>query len=243
MYKKIYFSTLILLVFSLKGLAQQYLSGKILKRGSPDIVEGVNIKNRTAGKYNKSDMGGNYRIAASPGDTIYFTSAGYVPDTIIAGASMLLREYDVYLKSNIVALPVVEVDALSKYEADSLQRRIDYANLYNRKHPIKLMNEKIPYDKPGFSFSPIGYFSKREKSKRRLLKRLKEEDENEYVDVRFARTKVAQLTRLTGDSLQQFMILYRPSYAYCRVATNTDISLYINDKLILFKHGDNNKKK
>jgi len=186
-------------------------------------------------------MGGNYKISASPGDTVYFTSAGYKPDTITVGASMLLRDYDVYLKANVVALPEVEVDALSKYEADSAQRKADYAYLLNRKHPVKLMNEKIPYDKPGFNFSPIGYFSKNEKQKRRLLKRIKKEDEDEYVDVRFARTKVAQVTRLTGDSLQRFMILYRPSYAYCRAASNQDILLYINDKFILFKKGNSKK--
>ncbi len=240
--KKFYFSILFLLLFSFAGFAQQYLSGKVLKRGTPDIVPGVNVKNGSTSGYNKSDMGGNYRIAVTAGDTLLFTSAGYKPDTIIVNNAMLANEYDVYLVANIVALPSVEIDALSKYEADSTRRREEYAAILNRKHPVKLVNEKRQGDPPGLNFSPVGFFSKREKQKRKLVKQLKDEDENEYIDTRFARSKVAQVSRLGADSLQIFMLRYRPSYRFCRNAANQDILLYINDKLILFRKGEKKNK-
>jgi CarboxypepD_reg-like domain len=243
MYKKFYFSVVFLMVFFFTGFAQQYLAGKILKKGSPDIVPGVNIKNMSNNKYNTSDMGGNYRIIVQAGDTLIFSSAGYRPDTITANGSMLVNEYDIYLTSNIMALAVVEVDALSKYESDSIRRTEEYAYILNPKNRAKLVKtKKVSSDRPGFTFSPIAFFSKREKQKRKLLERIKQEDENEYIDVRFPRSRVAQVTGLTGDSLQRFMLLYRPGYDFCRKATSQDILLYINDKLILFRKGQNEKR-
>jgi hypothetical protein len=242
MRKKFYFSTIFLLLFSYSAFSQQNLAGKILKKGSPEVIQGVNIRNGSTNKYSRSDMGGNYRILVVPGDTLFFTSAGYKADTIIVSLAMLSNEYDIYLVPNLVGLATVEIDALSKYEADSVQRRQDYAYILDRKHPVKLMNEKRKADAPGFNFSPIGYYSKHEKEKRKLIKQLKEEDENQYIDARFPRSRVGQVTKLSGDSLQQFMLRYRPSYVFCRSATNQDILLYINDKVILFRKGANKNK-
>jgi len=52
---------------------------------------------------------------------------------------------------------------------------------------------------------------------------------------------VAQLSKLPADSLQQFMVLYRPGFAFCRNAGNQDMLLYINEKLILFRKGQAKK--
>jgi len=68
------------------------------------------------------------------------------------------------------------------------------------------------------------------------------EDEEEYIDARFPRGRVAVLTKLTGDSLHQFMLRYRPSYKFCRSADNQAMLLYINDRLIVFRQGKKRKK-
>lgn len=103
------------------------------------------------------------------------------------------------------------------------------------------MNEKRTADAPGFNFSPIGFFSKKEKQKRKLKQRIKDEDENEYIDARFPRSRIAILSKLPEDSLQQFMLFYRPSYQFCRNTNSQDMLLYINDKLILFRKGGRKK--
>ncbi len=219
------------------SFAQPYLQGRIFIKGSPDLVSGVNIRNKTQGFTNQSDQGGNFRVAAAIGDTVLFSSAGYKGDTVFVDAASLQLQHDVDLSPLVTTLASVEVDAMSKFVADSLQRRKDYAEFYNKKHPVKMWNEKREMDDAGLSFSPIGYNSNAEKQKRRFRKRLKEEEESQFVSVRFPRSRVAQLTRLTGDSLQHFMQLYTPSYAWCRKATNQDVLLWINDKMILFRSG------
>ena len=234
-------SILILIDISNSTSAQNLLYGKIYLINSHEIIPEVNLRNLSNGKYAKSDQGGNFKIAASAGDVIIFSSAGYISDTLTLNYSDLSKSINIYLRHNVVILEDVEVDQMGKYIQDSIQRREDYAYLLNKRHPVKFMNEKRPGDQPGFNFSPIGFFSKSEKQKRELKKRIKEEDEAEYINVKFSESRVAQLTRLTGDSLRIFMFMYRPSYSFCRKANNKDMFLYINDKFVSFKKQGNAK--
>lgn len=234
-------SFLILFNLSNSVPAQNILYGKVYLTDSHEIIPDVNIRNRTSGQYAKSDQGGNFRIASTEGDIIIFSSAGYLPDTLILNYVDLSASINIYLRPNIQVLKDVEVDQMNKYIQDSIKRREDYAFILNKKHPVKFMNEKRPGDDPGFSFSPIGFFSKSEKRKRELKKRIKEEDEDEYIDVKFSESRVAFLTRLSGDSLRIFMFMYRPGYSFCRKSNSMDMFLYINDKFVLFKKQRSNK--
>ena len=229
----------VMLVFSFSGYAQSELAGRVTKRGSTEILIGVNIANGTQKKYNVSDMGGNYKVPAAIGDSIFFTYVGYRPDTIIVQSYMLDESFLVPLTPHVVALSTVVVDEIINYQNDSIKRRDAYAFLYDKKHPVKLMNEKRQEDAPGLNFSPIGYFSTDEKQKRKFKQRLEWEEENAYIDYKFPITRVSQLTRLEGDSLHMFMLRYRPSYQFCRSASSKDIFLYINEKFKLFMKNDN----
>lgn len=223
--------------FSSMGSAQQDLMGKVLKKGGREPLLGVTLLNARTRKYNVSDIGGNYRIPAAPGDTIFFSSAGYLPDTLIAAPYMFAESFLVFLDPHIVTLSSVTVDEADNYQMDSIKRREEYRYILDRKHPVKLWNEKRAADDPGLSFSPIGYFSTRERRKRKLKKRLMEEEQDYYIDSKFPAARVAQLTRLSGDSLRLFLVKFRPSYTFCRKASYQDMLLYINDKLSLFRRG------
>ena len=227
---------LFFIAFPSIGFAQQQLYGRVIKKGSREVLQGVNVKNARQDKYNESDIGGNYKIPAETGDTIIFSSAGYRPDTIIVAPYMFTEDFLVPLTPNVVTLVRVEVDEMTNYEQDSIKRRESYAFIFDRK-PTKLMNKKSPGDAPGLSFSPISRFSSGEKQKRRFEKHLEEQEKDYYIDAKFSPGRVAQLTRLKDDSLHTFMVRYRPSYEFCRTASSRDILLYINDKLKLFKKG------
>ena len=226
-----------IILCSTQCLFSQQLSGRLTKKDSREILVGVTVRNNGRNSHNISDLGGNYRISAGPGDTIVFSSAAYFTDTLIVDSVSLTHQWDIELRPNMQMLAAVRVDERRNFELDSIQRREDYKNLYEKKHPIKLWNEKRPGDEPGISFSPLGFFSREEKTKRSLKQRLKEEEEASYIDYRFPPGRVAQITRLSGDSLRQFILKYRPSYSFCRKASQQDILFYINDKLIAFKKG------
>ena len=127
-------------------------------------------------------------------------------------------------------LPTVRVDEQTNYQLDSIKRREDYKWLYPV-HPRKLIGNETPADGVGIVIAPNDYFSARETQKRRLRHRLAEEEKEYYIDSRFPAVYVAKITGLKGDSLQVFLVRYRPTYDFCRKASNEDIFLYINDKV------------
>ncbi|MBS1661192.1 MAG: hypothetical protein JST68_09090 [Bacteroidetes bacterium] len=228
---------LLLLLLSFPATAQQFLSGKIRRRSSTEIIPSVSVINISQKRTNISDMGGNYKIPARPGDTITFSSAGYLPDTAIV-SDWMFKEKDGYLvalQPHIVALPSVQVDEGSNYRLDSLKRSEDYAWVYPV-HRRRLIGSETPVGF-GVIISPLDYFGKKETQKRRLRKRLKQEEIDYYIDFRFPAAYVSKVTGLQGDSLRVFMYRYRPSYKWCRGASNEDILLYINDKLKKYHQG------
>jgi len=144
------------LVFSSQSFAQQVLSGRIHKKLSTEVLVAVSVHNLSQQKYNQSDMGGNFRIPAKKGDTIVFTSAGYLPDTTFVNTWMFAEAegYNVYLTPNMVELPSVRVGEQSNYQLDSIKRREDYSWL-DSVHHVKLAGGKTFSDGVGISFSPL----------------------------------------------------------------------------------------
>lgn len=226
----------LLLLVSTNGIGQSLLAGKVRQKESRKILASVNVTNKTQQKVNVSDMGGNYRIAANAGDTITFTFAGLRTETIIVDSRMLAEKdgYQVYLEPKSVFLPTVKVDGQTNYQLDSIKRREDYQKLYPV-HPRKLIGNETPADGVGIVIAPNDYFSARETQMRRLRRRLAEEEKEYYIDSRFPAVYVAKLTGLKGDSLQVFLVRYRPTYDFCRKASNEAIFLYINDKVRIYR--------
>jgi hypothetical protein len=226
-----------IMLVSSATFAQQVLTGKVRKKGGDEVLLSVSVQNKNQKKYNLSDIGGNYRIPAKKGDSIIFSSAGYKPDTTIVNGWMFAEAngYDVFLEPNLVELPTYRVGELNNYQLDSLKRKEDYAWLDNV-HQVKLAGGKRFSDGVGISFSPINYFYGPEANRRKLRRRLEQEEKDYYIDYRFPRPYVARMTRLTGDSLQLFMYRYRPTYKFCRKASNEEILHYISDKLKRFRN-------
>ena len=233
--RTLFFTLSILVLLSTPAVSQQVLTGKIRQKETDAILISVTVVNHTQKKYNVSDAGGNYRIIASPGDTITFSSAGYHADTTYVVTSELEDKdgYIVYLEPNLVELPSVLVGQLSNYQLDSIQRKQDYAWL-DQTHKVRLAGDQTPTDGVGIGFSPVTYFSSEQKDLRQLRQRVKSEEKDFYIDSRFPSSYVSMVTGLKGDSLQLFMVTYRPTYKFCRNASNEDILLYINEKLKLF---------
>jgi hypothetical protein len=77
---------------------------------------------------------------------------------------------------------------------------------------------------------PFTYFSSSEKRSVNSGKQFEKQEEAAYVDYRFSKANVSRLTGLKGDSLQQFMLRYRPTYKFCRSANHEDMLRYVNEK-------------
>lgn len=214
------------------ALSQQMLAGRIHPRTGDEVLPSVSVINLSQKKTNISDMGGNYKIPASPGDTVIFSSAGYKPDSAFIAGWMFEEKdgYQVYMEPNPVMLPAFRVGEMSNYQLDSLKRKEEYTWLYPV-HPRKFAGNETAQNGFGIVLSPVDYFSAKETRRRRLRKRLAGQEKEYYIDSRFPPAHVAAVTGLRNDSLRTFLVNYRPSYSFSRNASNMDIFLYINESV------------
>lgn len=228
------YTVILLLLISFSGLAQTFLTGKVRKKESAEIVVSVSIQNHTQRKYDLSDEGGNYRIPAREGDLLTFSSVGYMTDTLIVTPVMLAGDCPVFLETRIVALPSFQVGSLSNYQLDSMARREEYKWIYERGNVQRVEKERKG-DGVGLSLDLFRNASKADRDLEKLRKRLIKEEEQHYVDYRYSREYISRLTHLKRDSLQKFMEQYRPSYDFARKAATVDILIFINDSYKKFR--------
>ncbi|PVD53702.1 hypothetical protein DC498_04095 [Terrimonas sp.] len=222
---------LIFMMTCVYGWGQSSLHGKIFDRGYERVVIAATVKNVNTNAISISDMGGNYKIPASLGDRIIFSSVSYISDTIIVKQSMLTDGLDIYLLQNIIQLEDIDIGGLSKYQVDSISRAEEFADvLGTSKSKLVGGRGNTPTDGVGVTFSPITRFSKKEKEQRRFKKTFYQQEQEYYIDSKFPYQYISQLTGLKGDSLQTFMLNYRPTYKFCRANDKAAMLVYINDK-------------
>ena len=226
-----------LLLFSLQSNAQQFLTGKVFKKNSTEALVSVSIHNISAQRYDLSEESGSYRIQVVPGDHVSFSSVGYMADTVTVTAAMLTGDFPVYLDVRAQTLKAVRVGEFSNYQLDSMDRRKEYAWVYDHGNTPRMEHERKG-DGVGVTLNIFRNASAKEKQRERLEKRLAKEEEEYYIDSRYNKDLVTKITRLKADSLQQFMTKYRPSFDYCRRAANVDILVYINDSYKQYVKGD-----
>jgi len=226
------------MLLSFSGHAQQFLTGKLFKKESTEILVSVSIHNITHQHYDLSEENGSYRIQAMPGDRVIFTMVGYKADTLTVTTEMLSGDYPIYLEPKAQTLQAFTVGSLSNYQLDSMARRNEYSWIYDHGSSPRVERDRKGADGVGVSIDLFRNASSGDKMRERLKKRLTKEEQEYYVDFRYPREYIARLTRLQGDSLQKFVTQYRPSYDYCRKAATVDILVFISDNIKKFRKGE-----
>jgi len=230
--------SLIYIIFQLSyssTIAQAQITGNI--KGNSEILFSATVQNITRHRVNISDLGGNFKITAEPGDSLIFSHLGYISDTVVVSSGMFSERQTIELNMQISYLQSVDVDEMARYRLDSLSRREDYDYIFSGKNNKPLWDNKLSGDGRGVNFSPIGHWSSHEKQKRKLKESLIKDDKEEFIYYKFSR-RVPGLTGLKGDSLIRFLNKYKPSYDYCVHTSSLDMLVYINDKFILFKQNN-----
>src|SRR3954465_8729013 len=93
-----YLIIIALMLLSYSGSAQHFLTGKVLKRDTKEILVSVSIENKTQRRHDLSDERGTYRIQSSQGDVLIFSYVGYRADTIVVDTAMQAGDFPVYME-------------------------------------------------------------------------------------------------------------------------------------------------
>ncbi|QKJ31412.1 hypothetical protein HQ865_17120 [Mucilaginibacter mali] len=199
---------LAILLFAIKPLYAQTLKGSVVEIGSTDRIPNVFVHDINSKEVALTDKKGNFEIKTTAGHTLIFTSPGYVSDTL----------YVIDMDPKRVSMAIQGI-TLRQVNITSTRApfnpREEYADVYRK--------SKV------YVFSPSSWLSKEGRNARRLKRYFDREEQERHVDQVFSIAYVSSLVPLRGKDLENFMTLYRPTYAYVMNNNGPSLAVYIND--------------
>jgi len=203
-------SIVLFLLFLSSGLyAQTLVKGVVVESGSGIKLENVFVRDLSNKQATLTDKGGRFVINTETGHLLIFSSPGYVADTLYV---VDLTQKHVELKTQPIQLREVNVTAT---RTSSFDPHKEYPNVYEK--------SKV------YPLSPSTWFSRESRNARRLKRYFKNEQQERQVDKVFTRAYVGSIVPLKGQELEDFMTMYRPSYAFITSNNSESIAVYLND--------------
>lgn len=218
---------LLLLVSSLVASAQYKVKGTVYDSTRQYGIQAVTVMS-SSGSITMTDSMGRYQINVKETDSVWFSYLGK-PTIKYAVLKMPdVTQFDIALEIQSVVMDEVRVQNRS-YKMDSIQNRIDYAKVFNYKKVSLGSLTSVGPTGAGFDVAELIRLFQFRKNKSMLSfqQRLLEQEREKYVDHRFNKGVVKELTGLDGERLDQFMIQYRPTYEFTVQSSEYDFKLYI----------------
>ncbi|MFN4808729.1 MAG: hypothetical protein ACK5F9_00335 [Bacteroidota bacterium] len=241
MLQKIIISSLLLFI-TFHSNSQIWLTGRVYDSTRMVSVPSVKVSTKK-GEVTYTDSIGRYGMNVDKNDSIAFTFRGkstiYFPVKEInypAGFDIALQ---VTVQDKYKTLK--EIVVIKKtYKEDSIANREQYRKVFEfERGGLQLSETGTLGGTPGLDLTSLinSFRFKRNKSLRSLQNRLIEEEQQKFVDSRFTKQLVRQITGLAGANLEKFMIAYRPSYELVAYSEQYIYYQYILDASKYFKSG------
>jgi len=188
--------------------AQIYVRGNVVDASSGAKLSDVFVRDVTNKQITLTDKSGRFEIKSETGHTLIFSSPNYVPDTLYV---IDLTQKHIELKTQSISLKEVNITA----QRLAFDPHKEYPDVYEK--------SKV------YPLSPSTWFGKDARDARRLKRYFAREQQERRVDQVFNRVYVGSIVPLKGQELEDFMQLYRPSYAFVTSNNSESLAVYIND--------------
>jgi len=214
----------------------QKITGVVIDKATGQAISGAFV---TLGNSKTStNFQGLFEIGLSGlNDSLQVAHFGY--KTYKTLLSKAITTVHIELEPGVISLKEVTIHSNrdADFKKDSIENRVAYAKQFNYKGPTVMDAFTGNSNKgPGelVSINPlilIAAFTKKSTPEYKFNKILVRDEEAEYVDRKFNRGIVSQITGLKGDTLSTFLVNYRPTYQFAKKATDYDMEVYIKDCL------------
>lgn len=194
--------------------AQNVLKGSVFENATNNKLPNVFVRDNTSKQVTITDNNGNFQVRTETGHTLIFESPGYISDTLYV---IDLTPKKIMLEPKTIALREVSISA----SRQAFDPKKEYPDVYQK--------SKV------YVLSPSSWFGKENRDARRLKRYFRTEAEERHVDAVFTRAYVGSIVPLKGKDLEDFMTLYRPSYAFLRSNNSESLVAYINDSYKKFQ--------
>ena len=210
-------------------LAQYKIRGTVYDSTRLNPLELVSVLS-TSGKGTVTNSNGEYEIDVSEKDSIWFSYLNKPTVKFPVLSIATPYRFDISLQVSVPLLKEVKIRQRN-YRQDSIQNRQDYASIFNYKRPgISTVTPQYGAG-AGFDVNEIinAFRFRRNRSMRSFQERLIRQEQEKYVDHRFSKALVRRLTGFSGEKLDSFMILYRPSYLFSIITNEYEFQKFIKD--------------
>jgi len=204
MYKLIIF---LLLASPIGVFAQTVTTGTVFDFSKKSLsLPGVSIRNLNSKQSTSTNKDGKYTIGANIGDLLEFSAVGYHTDTLYL-TNLLNRT--IYLPAKTNSLKDVDITAV-RMNSQITDAKDPLAEKYTLLSTGGNLNRKRMTDKVGGLSLNLGY-GKYKRQQRKEADLAEKEMYQDEIDENFTPRAITELTKLEGDELKNFMIIYRPS--------------------------------
>lgn len=237
------FLHIIILFFPITLCAQNFLlNGVVYDSTRRFIIPAVRVT-ATNGNMSYTDSAGAYSILVTNADSLQFTYRNKSTHWFPVSEMKYNRQFDIALQ---VAVRdgykmLREVIVVGKsYRQDSLENRIKYQKIFDA-NPGGLSVNTGGGLYGGAGLDPndiINLFRfRRNRSLKVLQNRLLQEETDKYIDYRFNKDLVKQITGFTGNELDHFMKVWRPDYELVAFTTELQFHSYILEASRFYTRG------
>lgn len=188
--------------------AQTLLKGSVHENGDDAKITNAFIRDINNNQVTLADRNGDFQIRSAPGHTLIINSPGYVTDTLYV-IDMMPKK----IKMTVLTIALRQVNIHSTRAV--FNPRAEYPQVYEK--------SKV------YILSPSSWFGKESRDARHLKRYFATEEQEEQIDKVFNEAYVGSLVPLKGKELEDFMTLYRPSYAFIKSNDGQSLVGYISD--------------
>jgi len=181
----------------------------VMESGSNAKLENVFVRDANNKQATLTDKSGRFQINTEPGHKLVFSLPGYVTDTLYV---IDLTQKRILMVTQPIALKGVNITATRSLSFDPHK---EYPDVYEKARLYPL--------------SPSTWFGREAHNARRLKRYFKREEEERRVDAVFTRAYVGSIVPLKGQELDDFMTMYRPTYAFITGNNSESLAVYLND--------------
>ena len=213
------------------------VAGLVFDKTTKERIAKVNIRNLRNGQSVYNNLKAEFKIMAQPGDALVFSKLNYFNDTIKVQAN---GDMAVYIKAKSIVLKEVNVrdTVLTAQQKLELTKK-DYTKIYGSLAHRDLLSLS-PGSGAGISIDAIWNMLSRSGRNAEHLRELIEQDYKlNFIDQRYNKKLVEQLTGLQEPQLTNFMTRYRPSYYMVSTASDYEFASYIKSNYKRFLRNPN----
>lgn len=195
-------------------LAQVQITGTVYDKSLQFAMRGVSVMS-ASGAGTVTDSLGHYQIKLPSNDSLFFSYLGRATQKFAVKEIPVGYPFDMSLEVAVDSLPAAFVRS-GNYQLDSLDNRKEYKNIFDYS-PNYFTGANTGRNGGGFGIGlDIDMFFSGAKTRRMeaFQQRLKDDEQDKYVDHRFTKAVVRRVTGLQSPALDTFMRQYRPSYDF-----------------------------